>query len=134
MSDDFDIDQAERVLMQAQHALAPNRGPERIGMFPEVTKWLGYSVTELKRLGVARVALLSEALNELNGLMLTQLDDALRRRGNLVEAVKEYRERNFKLTRCEDGQWRWLAKQDSDTHAAIEKLTKAMLEAERSIQ
>lgn len=134
MSDDFDIDLAERVLMNAQHALAPNRGPERIVQFPDVTKWLGRSIDELKRLRVARVALVSEALNELNGLMLTQLDDALRRRGSLVEAVKEFRERNYRLDRQEGGAWRWVPKADSDIHAAIEKLTRAMLDAERSIQ
>lgn len=134
MSDDFNIDQAERVLMAAQSALAPNRGHDRIVQFPEVTKWLGYSVTELKRLRVARVAMVSEALNELNGLMLNQLEDALRRRGSLVEAVKEFREKNYKLDRGADGNWRWVARPDSDIHAAIEKLTSAMLDAERTTQ
>lgn len=134
MADEFDLDQAERVLMSAQLALAPGHGADRLQQFGGLTEWFGRSVAEIKRTRVGRIALVTEALNELNGLMLTQLDDALQRRGSLIEAVKEFRERNYYLAKNYEGEWRWTPRPESVIHDAIEKLTKAMLEAERSLQ
>jgi len=133
VADDFDLDHAERVLMSAQTALAHSRGFDRIAQFPNVTEWLGKSLTELKRLRAGRLTMIRDALGELNALMMAQLEDALRRRGSLIEAIKEFRENNYHLRRGDDGKWRWAPKPDSDIHKAIEKLTAATLEAEKSV-
>lgn len=134
VADEFDLDHAERVFVSAQLALSPGHAPDRLQLFEAVTTWLGRAVTEVKRLRVGRVALVAEALNELNALMLTQLDDAIARRGTLLEAVREFRDRNYFLARDESGHWRWTPRPDSLIHDAIEKLTTAMIEAERSVQ
>ena len=116
--------------MNAQAALTHSRGFDRIGQFPSLTEWFGKALAEIKRLRSGRATLIAEALGELNALMTTQLEDALRKHGDLLSAVHEFRERNYFLRRDDDGCWRWTPRPDSDIHEAIEKLARAAVAAQ----
>ena len=130
MANDFDLREAETVLTNAQAALPHGYAHDRIAQFPGVVDCLDKAIGEVKALRTRRAALLSEALSELNALMLTQLDDALQKHDDLRTAVRDFRDRNYYVARGDDGKYRWTPRDDSKIHEALENLSKIAFKRE----
>ena len=127
MADDFDLDNAERVLMTAQAATGHMRAAERLSMFPEVVDTLGSSVREVKRLRITRATAIEEAREDMRQVIAEEIRAAIEHYGRVMPALEALHAKVTMKQRA-DGKFRWWPDSEFEFSEAYDKLRAAHLQ------